>query len=76
MGKTETDTKNATEKAAPPRSSFSVNEICHRNNVGRTLLYSEMNAGRLGYISIGTIRRITTEQEKAWHSRLAVSAAA
>ena len=79
MESTETVKQAVADLAMPKpdigRGSYSVNEICSRHGVGRTLVYAEMNAGRLEYIKVRSIRRITPPQEQRWLERLAAETA-
>lgn len=53
------------------RGSYSVNDLCERHDVGRTLIYAEMNSGRLEFIKVRSVRRVTPSQEQRWLERLA-----
>ncbi len=42
-------------------SLFTVAQVAAQLNLGRTLLYREMNAGRLAFVKVGKSRRITPD---------------
>jgi hypothetical protein len=49
-----------------PRKSFSVKEIGHRNNLGRTSIYGEISSGRLKASKVGARTIVTCEAEEEW----------
>ncbi len=51
-------------------SWFTVNQVREDRNVGRTQIYSEINAGRLKVIKIGRSTRITAEAIADWQKLL------
>ena len=51
-------------------SWFTVNQVREDRNVGRTQIYSEINAGRLKVIKIGRSTRITAEAIADWQRLL------
>lgn len=55
---------------------YSVNETQKMTGFGRTLLYGEMNAGRLPYVKIGTRRAIRRNDLEAWLASKLVGVAA
>ena len=51
--------------------AFTINEFCHRNNVGRTTAYAEIKAGRLRARRVGKKKTIITDDdEAAWREAL------
>jgi excisionase family DNA binding protein len=54
-------TAETTEKLA-----YSVEEVADATGISRSLIYDEMNAGRLGFIKVGRRRIITRKQLEAF----------
>jgi hypothetical protein len=48
----------------------SIPEFGHRNNIGPTSVYAELNSGRLEGVKFGSKTLITEEAEEAWRKRL------
>ena len=49
---------------------FTIDQVSEDRNVGRTQIYSEINAGRLKVIKIGRSTRITAEAISDWQKLL------
>ncbi|WP_049820097.1 hypothetical protein [Bradyrhizobium japonicum] len=52
------------------RIAFSPDEAAHRASVGRTLIFSEIKAGRLKAYKAGARTLVTDEALRAWISSL------
>jgi excisionase family DNA binding protein len=46
----------------PEKLAYSIEEIAESTGLSRSLLYDEMQAGRLGFIKVGRRRIITRQQ--------------
>ncbi len=55
--------------------AYSVDEIAEETGLSRSLIYDEMNAGRLGYIKVGRRRIITRKQLDAFLGNVEANAA-
>jgi excisionase family DNA binding protein len=55
--------------------AYSVEEAAEAIGISRSLVYDEMNAGRLGYIKIGRRRLITSQQLNEYLAAAEVGAA-
>ena len=49
-----------------PRYALSIEEACKSTGVGRTLIYSEIKAGRLTTLKIGRRRLVPVSALRAW----------
>jgi excisionase family DNA binding protein len=58
-----------------PKLTYSVDEAAEAIGISRSLVYDEMNAGRLGYIKIGRRRLITSQQLNEYVAGLVANAA-
>jgi len=54
------------ESATTEKLAYSVEEAADAIGISRSLIYDEMNAGRLGYIKVGRRRLITRQQLEAF----------
>jgi len=54
------------------RRAMSILEFCERYNVGRTLAYEEINAGRLRARKVGKRTIICDDEAEAWLKSLPV----
>jgi excisionase family DNA binding protein len=52
----------------PEKLAYSIEEVAEATGLSRSLIYDEMNAGRLGYIKVGRRRIITRKQLEAFLS--------
>jgi excisionase family DNA binding protein len=50
----------------PEKLAYSIEEVAEMTGLSRSLLYDEMNAGRLDYIKVGRRRAITRDQVDAF----------
>lgn len=48
------------------RLAYSIDEVAEATGLSGSLIYDEMNAGRLGYIKVGRRRIITRRQLEAF----------
>jgi excisionase family DNA binding protein len=53
-------------EAMPEKLAYSIEEVAEMTGLSRSLLYDEMNAGRLDYIKVGRRRAITRDQVDAF----------
>jgi excisionase family DNA binding protein len=59
----------------PEKLAFSIEEVAEATGLSRSLLYDEMNAGRLAYIKVGRRRIITRKALEAFLGAVEISAA-
>lgn len=57
---------HTTEPHTEPRYALSIEEACKSTGVGRTLIYSEIKAGRLATLKIGRRRLVPVAALRAW----------
>lgn len=50
----------------PPRGAISIDEFCEWANIGRTLVYKEIAAGRLKTAKVGRRRLVAVHEATKW----------
>jgi hypothetical protein len=48
------------------RRVLSIAAFCHRYDIGRTMAYAEMAAGRLRFCKVGRSRRVRVDDAESW----------
>lgn len=58
------------KSATHSRRAFSISDFCRRYGIGRTNVYREIAAGRLGAVKVGRRTLITRDAAEAWLAAL------